>query len=107
MRMLAEGDRDGVVEALFRSVEEMSEEDMAALRSVPSWPGRVAAAHTVTRETLGETKAGLDADQAARINVPVLVLTGEESTDPGRPEIDSAQPLYRTRRSWCWPDSST
>jgi hypothetical protein len=32
-KLLAEGDRDGVVEALFRSVEEISDEDMAALRS--------------------------------------------------------------------------
>jgi pimeloyl-ACP methyl ester carboxylesterase len=49
-KLLAEGDRDGVVEALFRSVEEISDQDMAALRSAPSWPGRAAAAHTVPRE---------------------------------------------------------
>ena len=35
-KLLAEGDRDGVVEALFQSVEEISDEDMAALRSAPS-----------------------------------------------------------------------
>jgi hypothetical protein len=35
-KLLAEGDRDGVVEALFRSVEEISDEDMAALRSARS-----------------------------------------------------------------------
>jgi hypothetical protein len=35
-KLLAEGDRVGVVEALFRSVEEISDEDMAALRSAPS-----------------------------------------------------------------------
>ena len=34
-KLLAEGDRDGVVEALFQSVEEISDEDMAALRSAP------------------------------------------------------------------------
>ena len=34
-RLLAEGDRDGVVEALFQSVEEISDEDMAALRLGP------------------------------------------------------------------------
>jgi pimeloyl-ACP methyl ester carboxylesterase len=57
--LLADGDRDGVVEVLFRSVEEISDEDMAALRSAPSWPGRVAAAHTVPREILGESQARL------------------------------------------------
>jgi hypothetical protein len=35
-KLLAEGYRDGVVEALFRSVEEISDEDMVALRSAPS-----------------------------------------------------------------------
>ena len=34
-KLLAEGDRDGVVEALFQSVEEISDEDMAALRLGP------------------------------------------------------------------------
>ena len=34
-KLLAEGDRDGVVEALFQSVEERPDEDMAALRSAP------------------------------------------------------------------------
>jgi hypothetical protein len=37
-----------------------------------------------------QTKARLDADKTARINVPVLV-TGEESTDPAKPEIDSVE----------------
>jgi pimeloyl-ACP methyl ester carboxylesterase len=85
--LLAEGDRDGVVEALFRSVEEISDEDMAALRSAPSWTGRVAAAHTVPREILGETQARLETDLAARINVPVLPLTGEQSTDPSKAQV--------------------
>lgn len=43
--LLAEGDRDAVVETLFRHFELMSEEDLAAFRAAPSWPGRVAAAH--------------------------------------------------------------
>ncbi|XVV07893.1 alpha/beta fold hydrolase [Actinosynnema sp. CA-248983] len=83
--LLAEGDRDGVVEALFRSVEEISDEDMAALRAAPSWAGRVAAAHTVTREIRAETTARLDPAVAARIGVPVLLLTGDASSDPAGP----------------------
>jgi pimeloyl-ACP methyl ester carboxylesterase len=47
-QLLARGDRDGVVEALFRSLEDMSDEDRTTIRAAPSWPGRVAAAHTVT-----------------------------------------------------------
>jgi pimeloyl-ACP methyl ester carboxylesterase len=87
-RLLAEGERDGVVEALFRAVLDVSDEDMAALRSAPSWAGRVAAAHTLPREILGETRARLVPEQAARIGVPVLLVTGEESSDPAKAEAD-------------------
>jgi pimeloyl-ACP methyl ester carboxylesterase len=87
--LLAAGDRDGVVETLFRSLEAMSDDEMAALRAAPSWAGRVAAAHTVTREVRGETGAHLDPDLAARISVPVLLLTGAASTDPAKPQAET------------------
>jgi pimeloyl-ACP methyl ester carboxylesterase len=87
--LLSAGDRDGVVETLFRSLELMSDEDMAAFRAAPSWPGRVAAAHTVTREIRGEMTARLDPEKAARITVPVLLLTGENSPDPSKPAIEA------------------
>jgi pimeloyl-ACP methyl ester carboxylesterase len=86
-KLLAAGDRDGLVEALFRSVEDISDADMAELRSAPSWPGRVAAAHTVAREISAETKSRLEPEQAAKINVPVLLVTGEKSADPARTEV--------------------
>jgi pimeloyl-ACP methyl ester carboxylesterase len=88
-QLLARGDRDGVVEALFRSLEAMSDEDMTAIRSAPSWPGRVAAAHTVNREIRGETGARLDPEEAATIRVPVLLLTGEDSADPAKPHAEA------------------
>jgi pimeloyl-ACP methyl ester carboxylesterase len=87
--LLATGDRDGVVETLFRSLEAMSDEDMAALQAAPSWAGRVAAAHTVTREIRGETGAHLDPDVAARIKVPVLLLIGAMSNDPAKPQAEA------------------
>jgi pimeloyl-ACP methyl ester carboxylesterase len=86
---LAEGDRDAVVETIFRELEAMSDEDMDAFKAAPSWPGRVAAAHTVTREIRGETGARLDAELAAKIIVPVLLLTGEYSSDPSKANIES------------------
>jgi hypothetical protein len=39
--------------------------------------GRLAACHTVTREILAEAQAGLDEEQAPKINLPVLLATGE------------------------------
>jgi pimeloyl-ACP methyl ester carboxylesterase len=88
-RLLAEGDRDGVVELLFRELEGLSDEDMAAFKAAPSWPGRVAAAHTITREIRGELTARLDPSAAARIAAPVLLITGEDSADPSKPHAES------------------
>lgn len=87
--LLTEGDRDAVVETLFRELESMSDEDVVALRAAPSWPGRVAAAHTITREVRAETEARLDPELAARITVPVLLLTGENSSDPSKAGIEA------------------
>jgi pimeloyl-ACP methyl ester carboxylesterase len=88
--LLAGGDRDGVVELLFRELEGMSDEDMDAFKAAPSWPGRVAAAHTITREIRGELTARLDPSVASRIAGPVLLITGENSSDASKPHAESA-----------------
>ena len=82
--LLAAGERDAVVELLFRAVEDMSDEDMAAFRAAPSWQGRVAAAHTITREIRGEVASALDEDVARKITAPALLITGENSADPAK-----------------------
>lgn len=87
--LLTEGDRDAVVETLFRHFELMSEEDLAAFRAAPSWPGRVAAAHTITRECRAETRATLDPQSAAKITVPALLLVGEQSSDPAKAQVEA------------------
>jgi SAM-dependent methyltransferase len=68
--LLAAGAPDGVVEELFRSIEDISDEDLAALWLSPSWPGRVVAAHTVTREILGETRAFLAPSRPRKSGFP-------------------------------------
>jgi pimeloyl-ACP methyl ester carboxylesterase len=87
--LLASGELDAVVETLFRELESMSEDDLSALRSAPSWPGRVAAAPTITRELRAERGARLDPEQTAKITVPVLLLTGENSSDPSKADIET------------------
>jgi pimeloyl-ACP methyl ester carboxylesterase len=87
--LLAQGDRDAVVETMFRELELMSDEDMNAFKAAPSWPGRVAAAHTITREVHAETGARLDPELAGRITAPVLLLTGEHSSDPSKADIEA------------------
>jgi pimeloyl-ACP methyl ester carboxylesterase len=87
--LLAAGDRDAVVETLFRELELLSDEDMQAFKAAPSWPGRVAAAHTITREVRAETTARLDPELAGRITVPVLLVTGQNSSDPSKADIEA------------------
>ncbi|HWC11747.1 MAG TPA: alpha/beta hydrolase [Acidimicrobiales bacterium] len=87
--LMAAGDRDGAVELLFRELEDMSDEDMAAFKAAPSWAGRVAAAQTISREIRGELTARLDPELARTITMPVLLVTGERSADASTADIDS------------------
>jgi pimeloyl-ACP methyl ester carboxylesterase len=107
-KLFAEGDRDGVVEALFRSVEEMSAEDLAALRSAPSWPGRVAAAHNSDardpRRDPGPTRcrAGSEVQRARP------AADRREKHRPRKARIWRGRSRTSGRRGcWCWRDSST
>lgn len=96
--LLAAGDTDGAVELLFRELEDMSDEDMATFKAAPSWPGRVAAAHTLTREIRGELTARLDPGLAATIAVPVLLVTGEHSVDASKPHVEVVAAALPTAR---------
>ena len=87
--LLESGDPDAVVEALFREVENLSDDDMAAFKAAPSWPGRVAAAPTLTRELRGMRTGRLDPGVARTITVPVLLVTGEHSSDPTKPDVQA------------------
>jgi pimeloyl-ACP methyl ester carboxylesterase len=80
--LLAEGDRDAVVETMFRELVLMPEAEIAALRAQPAWPARVAAAPTIVRELRAIPQVPFDPGQAARIAVPTLLLTGSDSDDP-------------------------
>jgi len=85
--LLAEGNPEAVVETTFRDIVHAPEHEITALRGQPSWPSRVAAAHTVTRELRAMADALLDPEQAATITVPTLLLTGSESSDLSTTDI--------------------
>jgi pimeloyl-ACP methyl ester carboxylesterase len=79
--LLAEGDREAVLETFFREVVRMPEEEFAVYRALPAWQVRIAAAHTITRESRAEEAARFDPEQAATITVPTLMLVGGDSPD--------------------------
>ena len=80
-RLLADGQREELLRTFFREVVHMGEEELQALQEAPTWPARVAAAHTVPRELRAFERQVLDPDTAARIEAPVLLLVGERSPD--------------------------
>lgn len=74
---LAAGHPEEAVLLTMRDVVRMSENEIAAMRAMPTWHTRVEAAHTLPRELSVE----LDADPAeiGAVTAPTLVMRGSDS----------------------------
>jgi pimeloyl-ACP methyl ester carboxylesterase len=79
--LLAAGEPEAVVETFCRQILHMADEQVDAYRQQPSWPARVAAAHTLPRELRIPPERLFDAENAATVTVPTLLLEGSESPD--------------------------
>ena len=82
--LLAAGDREEILLTAYRAIVGLSEEQIAELRSMPSWQNRLAAAHTVPRELATPPERLFDPEHAAQVTVPSLVLVGSETPEPFR-----------------------
>lgn len=89
LRDLADLDRagryDALLEAFMRRVVGMDDAALAAYRSDPVWPLRLAAAHTIPRELAaegGSVAASLDA--LGQVRQPVLQILGGASVEAFR-----------------------
>jgi pimeloyl-ACP methyl ester carboxylesterase len=76
--LLADGRRDEVVATFFREVVGMADDDVEALRALPAWTARIAAAHTLTREERSAARP-FDPARYADVAIPTLLLDGEVS----------------------------
>jgi pimeloyl-ACP methyl ester carboxylesterase len=90
--LVAQGERD---EALTRALRlfGLTSDEVDQLRASPTWPERVAAAHTVPREVRAEAAYKVDPVRLREVAVPVLLLLGEKSPDwarEGTEEIEAA-----------------
>ena len=61
--LLAQGRLEDLAETVVRTELQMSDEEFEAFRTQPSWPSRVAAAHTIPRETRVELAGAFDLAQ--------------------------------------------
>ncbi len=87
-RLLAEGRPEEMLVEFYRFVMKGSEEDIALIRSAPTWPARVAAAPTVPRECRAFAGQGLDPAMAARLTMPVLLLVGGDTPEDIKADPD-------------------
>jgi pimeloyl-ACP methyl ester carboxylesterase len=78
MQQAADANRyEDVVELMVREVLGMPEEEIAMLRSLPSWPARVATAPTLPREV--SVRLVPAPDELSAITAPTLLIQGADS----------------------------
>jgi pimeloyl-ACP methyl ester carboxylesterase len=79
--LLATGDNEAVVTTFFREVVGAPPEELAMLQSLPNWPNRVAAAHTLPRELRSSDAYKFDGKRWREMRVPTLLLLGGDSPE--------------------------
>ena len=77
--LLAQDRPEQALETFYRDIVMMSEDEIDGIKAAPTWPARVAAAHTVPREIRAFGAQAFDPAQASEITVPVLLLVGGDS----------------------------
>jgi pimeloyl-ACP methyl ester carboxylesterase len=80
--LLATGDREAVVSFFMQDVAGLSPTAFEAIRASPAWTGRVAAAHTLSRELKAVVNYRFDPERAAQLSIPALLLLGGDSIPP-------------------------
>ena len=96
--LLARGEREAVVTTFFRENVHMPPRELELLRSLPNWPERVAAAHTLPRELRAGEAYALRPERFARLTTPTLLLLGGDSPPFFRQATDAvSRALPRAR----------
>ena len=76
---VAAGDVETAIRIVVVDIVGGTEEELAAMRSSPIWPSRIAALPTMPREIRAEGEWVYAPDQFAGITAPTVVLAGSES----------------------------
>lgn len=95
-RLIALGDRDGLVAIHLRNIINASDETIEKQRAQKdAWAARLAMAHTMPRELQALRNYRFDARRFSTIDVPLCVLLGEKSVGHGP---DTARSLVEAVR---------
>jgi len=77
--LLARGEREELVIQFAKQVVRIPDKDIAAMRSLPTWPKRVAAAHTIPREARAIVEYRCEVERLRALTQGMQVLVGENS----------------------------
>jgi pimeloyl-ACP methyl ester carboxylesterase len=75
------GDREGILTAFFRGYVRVPPREFELLRAAPSWPARLAAAHTIPRELSAHAVYRFEGEKFAAMRTPTLILQGGDSPE--------------------------
>ena len=89
--LVAAGEREQAVATFLAEGPRLPPHELAVMRTLPAWPARVAAAHTIPRELRASTEYRLDASRFAALRVPTLLLLGGASPPPFRAALERVQ----------------
>jgi pimeloyl-ACP methyl ester carboxylesterase len=89
--LLAQDEPAAVVEMFLREVLHQTDEQIDAYRDQPSWPARVAAAHTLPRELRIPPEELFDAGRAATFTAPTLLLEGQKTPEGFKVALQSIE----------------
>jgi pimeloyl-ACP methyl ester carboxylesterase len=78
-KLLDQGEREAVVTTFFRDVPRLPPQEIEILQSLPNWPARVAAAHTIPRELGIENTYRWQPERFGELHTPTLLLVGGDS----------------------------
>jgi pimeloyl-ACP methyl ester carboxylesterase len=73
------GDREGLVVAFSTGVVRVPPAQLELMRSLPSWEGRLAAAHTLVREVRADRDYRFEPERWSALATPTLILLGGDS----------------------------
>jgi pimeloyl-ACP methyl ester carboxylesterase len=96
--LLATNDRKGVLLTFFGEVVRMPPHELEKLQAAPSWPARVAAAHTLPRELRGQQDYQTRPEALQRLEIPVLLLLGGDSPPFFKAAVDRLAALLPNAR---------
>lgn len=77
--MVGDGDPERLVATFLHEILLMGEREVAAMRALPSWAGRVASAHTIPREMRAAEHHRFEPAHFRGVEIPIGMLLGGDS----------------------------